>query len=142
MDGDPVNGEPSHNKRETSLAETFARLCPYYMALGMTYNEFWHCNTVAHKAYREAWKHKKSYRNWEMWMQGMYFYESLLKVAPVMRAFGKGKVEPGKYPEEPYPLTAEEAKEREEAKQNASFERLFAVLSKESKMNQEVSRDG
>lgn len=145
MDGDHVKGEPSQNTsvQYSCLAEMFTKLCPYYMALGMTYTEFWHCNTTMHKAFRKAWEQKKLYRNWEMWMQGMYFYDALLKVAPVMRAsMGKSRVEPGEYPSEPYALTAKEAHEREEAKRNARLERLFVMLSKESKANQEVSKDG
>lgn len=106
------------------------------MAMGMSYNEFWHSNTKVHKAYRLAWKQKREYRNWEMWWQGGYIYEALLKVAPVMRAaFGKGKVEPGKYSDEPYPLTNKEAEERKEAQQRQKMERMLAVFKRESAEN-------
>lgn len=140
MDGDDVvPSEPSLYKdgssddAHMSLAETFTSLCPVYMAMGMTYDEFWNCNTKVHKAYRDAWKQKKQYRNWELWMQGAYIYDALLKVAPVMRAaLSKTRVDPGKYLEEPYPLTEKEANDREEAKRQARLSRLLAVLDKES----------
>ena len=119
-----------------SLAEVFTELCPHYMAMGMSYREFWHCNTKVHMAYRKAWEQKKQYRNWEMWMQGAYFYDALLKVAPVMRAaFGKGRVEPGKYAETPYPLTEKEAKAIEERKRIENMKRMLAMFEKESAMN-------
>ena len=106
------------------------------MAMGMSYSEFWHSNTKVHKAYRLAWKQKREYRNWEMWWQGGYIYEALLKVAPVMRAaFGKGRVEPGKYSEEPYPLSSREAEERQAAQQRQKMERMLEVFKRESAEN-------
>ena len=104
--------------------------------MGMTWDEFWHCNTKVHKAVREAWEIKKQYQNWEMWMQGAYFYDALLRVAPVMRAaFGKGKVEPGEYPKEPYPLSLKEAEERKAAREKARFEKMLAVMNHEAAEN-------
>lgn len=147
MDGDPVReGEPNNAEDGSdggditvapiSLAEMFTQLCPSYMAMGMSYREFWHCNTKVHWSYRKAWEQKKSYRNWEMWWQGGYIYEALIKVAPVMRAaFGKGKVEPGKYSEEPYPLTEKEAEERREAQRRQKMERMLEVFKRESAEN-------
>jgi len=111
-------------------------ICPAYMAMGMTWNQFWHCNTKVHRSYRLAWAQRKQYRNWEMWWQGSYIYEALLKVAPVMRAaFGKGKVEPGKYSEEPYPLTAKEAEERKQIQQKQRMERMLEMFKRESVEN-------
>ena len=132
MDGDHVSGEPSDGP--VSFAETFANLCPQYMALGMTYAEFWGSNTVVHKAYREAAKIKQHSDEWSRWRQGAYIYDALLRVAPVMRAsFGGGRVEPGKYPEEPWPLTEKEAREREEAMRIKRMEQFMAKLTAESK---------
>lgn len=106
------------------------------MAMGMSYDDFWHRNTKVHKAYRDAWEQKKAYRNWEMWWQGGYIYEALLKVAPVMRAaFGKGRVEPGKYSEEPYPLTRKEAEAIQEAKRRRRMENMLAMFRRESTEN-------
>lgn len=114
----------------------FTQLCPAYMAMGMSYDDFWHRNTKVHKAYRDAWEQKKAYRNWEMWWQGGYIYEALLKVAPVMRAaFGKGRVEPGKYSEEPYPLTRKEAEAIQEAKRRRRMENMLAMFRRESTEN-------
>lgn len=114
----------------------FVQICPAYMAMGMTYDDFWHRNTKVHRAYRLAWEQKKAYRNWEMWWQGGYIYEALLKVAPVMRAaFGKGRVEPGKYSEEPYPLTKKEAEAAQEAKRRQRMEQMLAMFRREGEEN-------
>ena len=134
MDGDPVEGKPSApRKGMTTYAEIFYSLCPQYMAMGMTYDEFWHRPTTCHKAYREAFEQRQRQAEWARWRQGAYVYDALLRVAPVMRAaFGKGHVEPGKYPEEPWPLTEKEAKTREEAKRRERYERFLKQMNAES----------
>ena len=79
----------------------------------------------------------------------MYNYNALLCVAPVMRAsFSKGRVEPGKYPEEPFPLSDKEAREREQARERARFEHMLKVMTADSdaemkrRAEQEVRIDG
>lgn len=103
------------------------------MLMGMTYDEFWHSPTVVHQAYRKAWKLRQRADEWDRWRRGMYVYDALLRVAPVMRAsFSKQRVEPGEYPEEPYPLTIAEARERDERKRLQNMERFFKQLETES----------
>ena len=145
MDGDPVTWEPSIEHRNdtgaggessaptNTLGEIFTQLCPHYMAMGMTYYEFWHRNTACHYAYRKAWEERRKYRNWEMWMQGGYFFDALVKASPMFKPFGKGKIEPGEYPKEPYPITQKEARERAEEKRRQSFERALAMFERESR---------
>lgn len=119
-----------------SLAEIFTELCPKYMAMGMSYREFWHCNTKVHRDYRKAWEERKRYRNWEMWMQGAYIYDALLKIAPFMRAaMSKAVIEPKKYVEAPYPLTKKEAKALEERRRIQNMKRMIAMLERESAMH-------
>ena len=128
---------------------------PQYLSMGMSYDEFWNYDPSLVKAYRKAWEMKVSQRNWEMWMQGGYIYDALLKVAPVMASGGmggKGKVEPGKYPDRPYPLTEKEVKAQEEARRRAALQKMLAVFTAESeyykakqdqtKQSVEVSENG
>ena len=147
MDGDPVReGEPENAQDGSDdgrtgvapirLAEIFDKICPAYIAMGMTYNQFWHCNTKVHRDYRLAFEQKRHYRNWEMWWQGGYFYEALIKVAPVMRAaLGKSRVEPGQYSDEPHPLTRKEAEALQARKHTESMKRMLAMFERESAEN-------
>lgn len=99
------------------------------MVMGMTYDQFWNSNTKIHKAYREAYEARQRTDEWSRWRQGLYIYDALLCVAPVMRAaFSKSKVEPGKYPEEPWPISEKEVREREVAAEKDTFERLLANM--------------
>ena len=74
-------------------------------------------------AYRKAAEIRNQRKNQELWLQGMYIYEALCDVAPVMRAFVKKGTKPGKYPEEPYPLTAKEREEVIDEKAKKAYEK-------------------
>lgn len=105
-----------------SLLAVFERACPHYMAMGMTYEQFWDGDTKAHRAFREAKRLRLSEQNKMAWVQGMYVYEAVANLAPVLKAFAKGKAKP--YPKEPYDLFEDERKEREERKQRERYERM------------------
>lgn len=114
------------------------------MSIGMTYDEFWHGEPSMVRAYRKAWEIKKHNEEYDRWRLGYYVYTSLLCVAPVLRAFTKGDVKPGNYPNQPFPLTEKEAQEREEQEHTERMKRMLAQLTKESdeRKKQEVSING
>lgn len=132
MDGDSVEEEPSEPKR---LVDIFREVFPYYLAMGMSYNEFWYGDPTLVRDYRKAWEIRQHNEEWARWRNGMYFYDALLKVSPVLRAFAKGKVEPGKYPERPYPLTEKEAKEQERQREEENFKEYLRRMEAESERN-------
>lgn len=124
---------------------------PKYMALGMTYDEFWEGPAWLVRSYREAAELKRAQKNWEMWMQAAYIYDTLLRVSPVFRPFGKGEVKPADFMEAPYPLTEKEAREREEARERKNFFEYLARMEADSERElkrraeqtkKEVSKDG
>lgn len=103
------------------------------MLMGMTYDDFWTRPTRVHRAYRAMWKDRCQREEWERWRQGMYTYATLQRLAPILRAsFGKGRVEAEKYLDEPIPLTEREARERQERKVRATFQRNLARMTAES----------
>lgn len=140
MDGDDLGeSEPSDTK---SLAELFTEIFPYYLAMGMSYDEFWHGSPSLVRAYRKAADLKRHERNYELWMQGRYIFEAL-RCAPLLVGFpDKGyKVPSGAgYSEQPYPLTEQEAREREIQRENENTKRFIAQLEAESKRNLEKAK--
>ena len=93
----------------------------------MTYDEFWNQDVALVKVYRKANDLRDKRRNQELWLQGMYFYEALCDASPLFRfTMKKGIVKPEPYAKEPYPITAEEAREREEREARKKEERLKA----------------
>lgn len=110
-----------------SYAEIFEQLCPYYMSIGMSYDEFWNGDVHAVKAYRKAYELREKRRNQELWLQGMYFYEALCDASPLFRfSMKKGIIKPEPYAKEPYPITAADVREREEREARAKQERMKA----------------
>lgn len=138
MDGDSVTeGKPSEQPRPT-MTEVFYRHLPYYLSIGMTADEYWNGSTSLVKSYREAHEMCMKREEWARWRQGLYVYNALLNAAPVIRTnFGKGKVEPGKYPEEPWPLTEKEAEERRQRDARERYYHMREKLMAEAKQARE-----
>ena len=110
-----------------SYTEVFEQLCPYYMSIGMPYDDFWNGDVALVKAYRKASELRDRRNNQDMWLQGRYFYDALCAASPLYRfSMKKGMIKPEPYTKEPYPTTHAELKEREEREAKAKEERLRA----------------
>lgn len=110
-----------------SYNEIFEQLCPYYMSIGMSYDEFWNGDVSMVKAYRKANELRDKRRNQELWLQGKYIYDALCDVSPLFRfSMKNGTIKPEPYVKEPYPITAAEVRELEEREQREKEERLKA----------------
>jgi hypothetical protein len=93
----------------------------------MTYDEFWNQDVSLVVVYRKAQELRDKRRNQELWMQGMYIYEALCDASPLFRfTMKKGSIKPEPYVKEPYPITAEEVRNREEREVRKKEERLKA----------------
>lgn len=99
-----------------SYHEICENLCPDYMAMGMSWDEYWYADPWMAKAYRKAYKLRKQQANHDLWLQGLYVYEAILDASPVLRPFAKS-VKPAPYPSQPYALDEQERKQREEQEQ-------------------------
>lgn len=114
------------------------------MSIGMSYDEFWNDDVSKVKAYRKANELRDKRRNYELWLQGMYFYEALCDTSPLFRfSMKKGTIKPEPYVKEPYPITASEVRERDEREARNKEERLkagFAAFAErmQKKMSQET----
>lgn len=84
--------------------------------MGMSSEEFWHGNPRLAESYREANKLKLEIKDYELWKQGMYFYEALLDASPILHAFAKKGTKPRPYPDKPYGISREETKEDKQKK--------------------------
>lgn len=94
------------------------------MAMGMTYEQFWDGDVFLAAAYRKADMIRRRRRNEELWLEGIYMAEALS--ATVGNMFAKGNKH--QYPSEPFPLTADEQKERREREEKARMERMKAAF--------------
>lgn len=109
-----------------SFSEEFEKHLPYFISVGMTYEQFYDGDVDLCKYYRKADELKKDRMNERLWLQGLYIYDALIKVAPAFRAMGASK--PENYPDEPYPLTEKERLRREERDTKKRFEQMMAKM--------------
>ena len=90
------------------------------------------------KAYLEAHKIKEKRKveemKWITWEQGLYVYEAICDVSPVLRAFSEIR-KPLPYPEQPYGLekNVEKIKEIEEERDMYTAQIFFQNWAREMK---------
>lgn len=95
-------------------SDLFRKAFPYYLSIGMTYEQFWLGDVELVKYYRQAAKLKREMDNQNAWLQGMYFYEALCDASPLFRTtFKKGKIKPLPYSSKPYELDKKESEPEE-----------------------------
>ena len=109
-----------------SYTEQFYSHLPFYLSIGMTYEQYWNEDCCLVKYYREAFKLQRDRDNERMWLQGMYIYEALCDVSPVLRAFAKKGTKPIEYSTQPYAITKEEIERRRIEKEKAKYEQMKA----------------
>lgn len=89
------------------LYKQFEEVCPYFISIGMTYEQFWYDDVSLTKVYLKAFQIKEEREalknKWARWEQGLYIYEALCDVSPILRAFSKA-TKPLQYLKEPYGL--------------------------------------
>jgi len=111
-----------------SYSEQFHKVFPMYLAMGMTYEQFWDGDSILAVDYRKADEIRNDKLNQQLWLQGMYIYEALCDVAPILRAFPKKGTKPHKYPAEPYAISQKERKQKSEQKEKLVAEKGKAML--------------
>ena len=112
----------------TSLTKIFEHECPYYMSYGMSFDEYWYGDAYLVKFYRDAYKLKIRYDDVFMWKQGMYIYEALCDVSPILHAFSKKGTKPLPYRSKPMSEEVQQVDTEKEKEINIRNERLKARL--------------
>lgn len=118
------------------------RACSYYMAIGVSYDDFWNGDYTRLKYELEAYRLKQEERNHELWLQGYYVYEATsVALANAFREKGKP---PAEYRKEPIRITpqTEEEKEEEAKKTLETFKaNLIALTGRLERREQERMKE-
>lgn len=97
------------------LTEKFNKCCPFFISIGMTYEQFWYGDPTIANMYLEAYQLKEKREaekiKWITWEQGLYVYEAICDVSPVLRAFSK-VTKPLPYPERPHGMQRSEEEDK------------------------------
>ena len=113
-------GEGSERNVRSSFltyTEQFYEVFPYYLSIGMTYEQFWEGDPTLVKYYRKAAEIKNERKNQELWLQGMYIYEALCDVAPILHAMARKGTKARPYSEQPYAISEKQRRRDAEEKE-------------------------
>lgn len=123
-----LGGGADNGSAPVSLTALFYEHLPFYLSIGMTYEQYWNEDCLLTRYYRKAHQMKQQRRNQELWLQGAYIYEALTDIAPVLHAFAKKGTKPAPYVAEPFPLTNEEVQARAKRDTKTKYEKQKAKL--------------
>lgn len=109
----------------------------------MTAEQYWDgdCNLVIY--YREADELRKQRENEAAWLQGMYIYDAISRLSPILRAFSKKGTKAKPYMEEPYPINAKQIENKKEEKEKATSDKGMAYMqSFMARFNKQMTEKG
>ena len=124
---DDFGASSTKERPKVTLTEILEEQCPIYMAMGMSYDEYWNGELERAKYCRETFKLKKKQDNEKLWLQGAYIYRALEAIYPLFNAWADG-VEVKPYMEFPLPLDTEEKKMQETEKAKEEMERMRTYM--------------
>ena len=110
-----VGGEGNSPEAPDSCRKIFDKAFPLYLAMGMTYDEFYRKDHTLVVAYRSAYKRKMEQKNQEMWLMGAYVYQAISRIAPLLIPFNQHP-KPEPYLDKPFPLFEESNNENAKSK--------------------------
>lgn len=89
----------------------------------MTPEQYWDGDASLPKYYRKAHELQRKRRNEDLWLQGMYIYEALCDVSPMLQAFANRGTKPHPYTDHPYSLTRDDRKEEQKLREQRDREK-------------------
>lgn len=110
------------------LYEVFDKFFPFYLSIGMDYDLYWNKSPELCKQYYESYKLKQKYKDEELLLQGMYIYEALCDVSPILHAFSKSGTKPLPYRTKSYSDEYSEKCYSELKEKEKEAERLKSIL--------------
>lgn len=106
---------PTQHKTNT---EIFEECFPFYLAIGMSYAEYWEGDPKLTQYYRKAYHIKQEEINNNAWLQGMYIYDAVsTALHNALRGMGKTKPPAKDYAKQPYEFNKRNKTEQEKAKE-------------------------
>ena len=104
-DSEKRKGAEDSSSLSSLLEDTF----PYYMAMGMSFHEYWEGDSDLAVYYRKAEEIRQEKLNWQLHLQGMYIYEAICCASPIFNPYAKKGTKPIPYPSVPYGVQMNES---------------------------------
>lgn len=98
-----VRGESTPTETPDDFRTIIDKAFPSYLAMGMTYDEFYKKDHTLAISYRRAFELKRAKENEDMWLLGAYVYQAIARVSPLFNPFAKHP-KPEDYLDKPFSL--------------------------------------
>ena len=133
------DNKPTQNKTNT---EIFEESFPFYLAIGMSYAEYWEGDPKLAQYYRKAYRIKQEEINNNAWLQGLYVYDAIsTAIHNAMRGLSKQKPPAQDYARQPYDFKNKVKSEAEKAKEvEIEQEKAAAWMENFVRINQNKSQ--
>ena len=119
-----------------SYTDKFYEVFPFYLSIGMTPEQYWDGDPSLTRYYRKAHELQRKRENENLWLQGMYIYEALCDVSPLLQAFAKKGTKAHPYVDHPYSITNDDREEERKLKEQRDREKAKQyMLGKMAKIN-------
>lgn len=113
--GGELLSQPTASKTHS---EIFDECFPFYLAIGMSYAEYWEGDPSLTRYFRKAYKIKQEQENNNAWLQGLYFYDAIsTALHNAMRGMSKSKPPAKDYAKQPYEIFKKKKTEAEKAQE-------------------------
>ena len=139
--GDRLTGEDEPQQAESrSYGDIFDEFLPQYMAIGMSYDEFWDgefgTKRAARKAYEIRIKNEQMMADRQNWMMGQYVMSALNATPLLVAGLNiKAGAQLPEYIEKPILETAEEQQKEEVRKQKEEDQTMMAMAMMQAAFN-------
>ena len=110
-----------------AIDELFDKMFPEYLAMGMTYEQFWKQDCSLVIAYRKAYRIRQEEINRNAWLNGLYIFKALQTAPVTVNGFAPKGYTPEPYPSKPFdfaPQMEKTAQERLDDEVKARAERI------------------
>lgn len=136
MGGELLNPTPVRK-----YTDIFEECFPFYLAIGMSYAEYWEGDSSLPRYYRKAYQIKQEEINNNAWLQGLYVYDAVsTALHNALRGMAKSPPPAQKYAKEPYKFNNKEKTEAEKAKEvEIEQQKAAAWMENFVRMNQSQS---
>ena len=127
MDCEPP-GNRILTEEKQSFRKIFARDFPYFLSLGMTYEQYYYGDPLLVRDFLQAEVYRRKRDNYNMWLGGLYMREAIM--SSIGNAFiGKGDP-PYEYMDKPIPMDEEdiEAKKAEQEEREIEQAKVYMQL--------------
>ena len=114
MGGSGIGQDEEDGSEPLTSSQIFHKVFPEYLAMGMTFEQFWQQDCSMVVAYRKAYRIRQEEINRTAWLNGLYMYKALTSAPQFVQGFiPKGtKIEP--YPNKPIDFTPVKPKTEQE----------------------------